>query len=160
GKNGVSRAEIESYYRQGIGAFIAEEVDAQFNKIEFLIDRTKTAGSSYGAVLTRNAQNQYVLSYEGFFGKNELETKTVSDPNKKYIPVLEIAVRCEVAAEESRQTKGGFAQLVFETYQNLLLALNPRLLKRVYSETSTNRGYARKAPSNPGFIVFSTPYGK
>ncbi|GBR72756.1 hypothetical protein NO1_0246 [Candidatus Termititenax aidoneus] len=76
-RNGVSRAEIDAYYRQGIGALIAAEVDAQFNKISFLIDRTKTVGSSYGAVLTRNTQNQYILSYEGYFN-GAISTKTLS----------------------------------------------------------------------------------
>jgi hypothetical protein len=58
-KNGVSRAEIESYYRQGIGAFIAAEVDAQFNRVSgFMLDR------KYNVILIRNADNQYILSYE------------------------------------------------------------------------------------------------
>ena len=61
-RNGVSRTEIEGYYRQGIGGLIAETVDAEFNKISFLLDNDK-----YNAILTRNAQNQYVLSYEGYF---------------------------------------------------------------------------------------------
>jgi hypothetical protein len=60
GKNGVTRAEIEGYYRQGIGALIAETVNEEFNKVSFMIDR------NYNAILTRNLQNgQYELSYEG-----------------------------------------------------------------------------------------------
>jgi hypothetical protein len=54
----VSEADIKRFMAQGIAA----EVDAQFNKVSFLLD--KTAQVSYNAVLTRNAQNQYVLSYE------------------------------------------------------------------------------------------------
>jgi hypothetical protein len=61
-KNGVSRAEIESYYRQGIGALVAETVDAEFNKVSFILDAVNR--TSYSTVLTRNAQNQYILSYE------------------------------------------------------------------------------------------------
>jgi hypothetical protein len=58
-KNGVSRAEIENYYRQGIGALIAATVVEEFNKVKFMIDR------NYNAVLMYNPQNgQYELSYE------------------------------------------------------------------------------------------------
>jgi hypothetical protein len=58
-KNGVSRAEIESYYRQGIGALVAETVDAEFNKVSFMIDR------KYNTVLAHDSQTgQYILSYE------------------------------------------------------------------------------------------------
>jgi hypothetical protein len=65
GRNGVSGAEIESYYRQGIGALIAAEVDAQFNKVSFLLENySANSRFSYNAILTRDAQNQYVLSYE------------------------------------------------------------------------------------------------
>ncbi|MDR2786269.1 MAG: hypothetical protein LBB83_10180, partial [Treponema sp.] len=60
-KNNVTRAEVESFYRQNIGALIAAAVDAEFGKVSrFMIDR------KYNAVLTRNPQNgQYELSYTG-----------------------------------------------------------------------------------------------
>jgi hypothetical protein len=57
GRNGVSGAEIESYYRQGIGALIAAEVDAQFNRVSFRLDW-------YNASFTRTNGNQYILRYE------------------------------------------------------------------------------------------------
>ncbi|GBR74756.1 hypothetical protein NO1_1881 [Candidatus Termititenax aidoneus] len=58
-KNGVSRAEIDAYYRQGIGALIAEAVNAEFSKVSFMLDR------KYNTTLTRNSQTgQYTLSYE------------------------------------------------------------------------------------------------
>jgi hypothetical protein len=75
--NKVTRAEVETFYRQNIGALVAAVVDAEFNKISFLIDRTNTAGSSYGAVLTRDTKNQYVLSYEGVFN-GAISTKTLT----------------------------------------------------------------------------------
>jgi hypothetical protein len=64
GRGNVTRAEIEAYYRQGIAGLVAEVVDEEFNKISIHIQRHP---SSYGAVLTRTATNQYVLSYEGYF---------------------------------------------------------------------------------------------
>ncbi|MDR1113793.1 MAG: hypothetical protein LBL50_01730 [Candidatus Margulisbacteria bacterium] len=54
----VSEADIRKFMAQGIAA----EVDAQFNKVSFLL-RGGTRGS-YNAVLTRNTNNQYILSYE------------------------------------------------------------------------------------------------
>ena len=60
-KSNVTRAEIETYYRDNIRAFIAEVVDEEFGKISF------TSGSptgGYNAVLMRNPQNgHYTLRY-------------------------------------------------------------------------------------------------
>jgi hypothetical protein len=60
-RGNVTRAEVETYYRNGIRTLISETVDEEFNKISgFMIDR------NYDAVLTRNSQNgQYDLRYEG-----------------------------------------------------------------------------------------------
>jgi hypothetical protein len=64
-KNKVTRAEIETFYRQNIGALVAAEVDAQFNRVSFLVENySANTRFSYTAVLARNAQNQYILSYE------------------------------------------------------------------------------------------------
>jgi hypothetical protein len=57
-RGNVSEADIKGFMAQGIAA----EVDAQFNKVSFLLD--KTAQISYNAVLTRDVNNQYILSYE------------------------------------------------------------------------------------------------
>jgi hypothetical protein len=57
-RGNVSEADIKGFMAQGIAA----EVDAQFNRVSFLL-RGGTRGS-YNAVLTRNANNQYILSYE------------------------------------------------------------------------------------------------
>jgi hypothetical protein len=73
-RGNVSRAEIESYYRQGIGTLITEAVDTEFNKVEFLLK--DSPNGSYGVVLTRNPQDQYVLSYEGYFN-GAISTRTL-----------------------------------------------------------------------------------
>jgi hypothetical protein len=73
-KNGVSRAEIEAYYRQGIAGLVAEAVDEEFNKISFSLD--VSGKGSYNTVLTRNAQNQYILSYERPSVENDDKTLT------------------------------------------------------------------------------------
>jgi hypothetical protein len=54
GRGNVTEADIRQFMAQGI----AQAVDAEFNRISFMIDR------KYNAILTRNAQNQYILSYE------------------------------------------------------------------------------------------------
>ena len=62
-KHGLTRAEIEAYFRDGVRSFVAEIVNEEFNKINFMIDR------NYNAELTRNPQNgHYKLSYEGVGG--------------------------------------------------------------------------------------------
>jgi hypothetical protein len=82
-KNGVSRAEIEAYYRQGIGAFIAAEVDAQFNRVSFTINNPTTVSAFYEAVLMRNAKTgQYTLNYVGHSTNGEVTlTKELAAPS-------------------------------------------------------------------------------
>jgi hypothetical protein len=80
-RGNVSRAEIESYYRQGIGSLIAEAVNAEFNKVRFgLGDPYTTTGKYYNATLTRDTQNKYVLSYEGYFAGIK-QTKQITAPS-------------------------------------------------------------------------------
>ena len=62
-KNGVTRTEIEKFYRDGIRGLITEIVNEEFNRLSFTLDNT-TSRTSYDAVLTRTSQNQYILSYE------------------------------------------------------------------------------------------------
>jgi hypothetical protein len=78
-KDGVSRAEIESYYRQGIGALIAETVDAEFNKVRFGLGDYST-DKYYNATLTCDTSNKYVLSYEGYFSGIK-QTKQITAPS-------------------------------------------------------------------------------
>ena len=62
-RGNVTRAQIETFYRNGIRALISEIVTEEFNQIRFLLD-----DSRYNAILARNPQTgQYVLGYEGFF---------------------------------------------------------------------------------------------
>ena len=66
-KNGVTRAEIEKYYRDGIRGLIAEIVDEEFNKIRFPLD---TDTDSCSAELVRKG-NQYIIICSGYWGKKE-----------------------------------------------------------------------------------------
>jgi hypothetical protein len=80
GRNGVSTAEIKSYFEQGIGALVAETVDAEFNKISFLLNNS-TANSIRGhnSILTRDAKTgHYTLSYGGSYTNNETRTITAN----------------------------------------------------------------------------------
>jgi hypothetical protein len=62
-KNGVTRAEIEAFYRANVRALITGAVDEEFNKISFSLDVPEKG--SYNTTLTRNPQTgQYTLSYE------------------------------------------------------------------------------------------------
>jgi hypothetical protein len=64
-KNGVSRADIEDYLKQGIAAVVDEE----FNKISFMLD-TDTDGAN--AKLIRQP-NGYVLICDGYWGNPKKE---------------------------------------------------------------------------------------
>ena len=79
-KNGVTRAEIEAYYRDGIRGLIADIVNEEFNKISFMADIN--AQASYDCVLTRNPQNgHYTLSYERASVANSNKTLTAPSLN-------------------------------------------------------------------------------
>ena len=75
-KHCLTRAEIEKYYRDGIRGLITEVVNEEFNKISFLLRINQQ--TSYNCILTRNANNQYVLNYESYFGTDTKSTKELS----------------------------------------------------------------------------------
>jgi WD40 repeat protein len=72
----VSRAEIEAYYRQGIGTLITDTVNAEFNKISFMIGINSS--TSYDCILTRSINNRHILNYESYFGTNTKSKKELS----------------------------------------------------------------------------------
>jgi hypothetical protein len=77
-RGNVSRAEVEKFYRDNIGASIAEVVDTEFNKVSFSI--TTNMSKSYNAVLTYNPKiNEYILSYERPSVQND--DKEITAPN-------------------------------------------------------------------------------
>jgi|GEM_PF-1722812 len=61
-RGNVTRAEIETFYRNGIRELISSTVDEVFNRISFLL-RGGPRGS-YNAILTRSINGVYTLSYE------------------------------------------------------------------------------------------------
>ena len=65
-RRNVTQAEIETYYRNGIGALVSQIVDEEFNKVSFFIENIiNSRANSYNGVLTRNPQTgQYTLRYE------------------------------------------------------------------------------------------------
>jgi hypothetical protein len=73
-KNGVTRADVERFYRQGIKDLVAETVREQFNQIDFGL-------YNYNTTLTRDPQNgQYILSYEDVNDvTKELTAQTLDD---------------------------------------------------------------------------------
>jgi hypothetical protein len=79
-KNNVTRAEVETYYRNGIRSLISDAVDEEFNKVSFTI-RDTAMDRTYGAVLTRNPQTrEYVLSYERPSVQNSRKELTAQTP--------------------------------------------------------------------------------
>jgi len=77
GRGNATRAEIEAFYRNNIRGLISQVVDEEFNKVSFLLDKSRTV--SYNAVLMRNPQNgQYLLNYGGVEFNGEYKTITAN----------------------------------------------------------------------------------
>jgi tetratricopeptide (TPR) repeat protein len=83
-KNKVTCAEIETFYRNGIRTLISDTVDEEFNKISFMVEINHQ--TSYNCVLIRQANNQYVLSYESYFGTDTKSTKTLTATSLETLP--------------------------------------------------------------------------
>jgi hypothetical protein len=68
GRGRVTEADIQGFVRQGIAA----AVDAEFGKVSFLLENSRTNPvKDHKAVLTYNQQNgEYTLSYEGAYTTN------------------------------------------------------------------------------------------
>ncbi|MDR0638538.1 MAG: tetratricopeptide repeat protein [Spirochaetaceae bacterium] len=75
-KNKVTRAEVETFYRQNIGGLISTAVDEEFNKISFLLENSKTNPvRDHISVLTRDPKTgQYTLSYRGVYTNEKIRT--------------------------------------------------------------------------------------
>jgi hypothetical protein len=80
-ENRINKAEIETYYRNGIRGLVSAVVDEEFNKVSFLLGNSNTfqIARSHNAVLIRNPQNgQYTLNYGGAYTNNETRTITAN----------------------------------------------------------------------------------
>jgi hypothetical protein len=77
-RGNVTRAEVETFYRQNVGASIAAEVDAQFNRVDFLLNNAPTNSiRGYNSVLTRDIKTgHYTLSYGGYYTNEEIREIT------------------------------------------------------------------------------------
>jgi hypothetical protein len=74
-KNDVSRAEVETFYRDNIRGIISEIVSEEFNKISFSLERGSVVSLTYNFVLTRNPQNgKYDLVYKNIYNETRIIT--------------------------------------------------------------------------------------
>jgi hypothetical protein len=137
GRNGVSRAEMQDYLKQGIAAV----VDAEFNKVSFLIDRTNTAGSSYNAVLTRNKQNKYVLSYEGYFNGTKL-TKELSPVSSLEALYAEMGRNKDFIQDDIRQVRAQAALIPATKLKKEALDGIKEILVNLYTHPTDPVAYA------------------
>ena len=70
-KHGLTRAEIETHYSNGIRGLVTEIVNEEFNKVSFLLENTSIR-KAHNAILARNPQTgYYTLSYGGVNTNNE-----------------------------------------------------------------------------------------
>jgi hypothetical protein len=82
-KNGVSRAEIDTYYRQGISGLIAGVVDEEFGKISFLLENSRNfAVRDHNTVLSYDPKTKYyTLNYGGAYTNNETKQLAAASLN-------------------------------------------------------------------------------
>jgi hypothetical protein len=82
GRGNATRAEIEAFYRQNIGALVSAEVDAQFNRVKFRLQNYQEGhfkedpkNASWSASLTRDTQTgNYTITYGGYFTNDVIRT--------------------------------------------------------------------------------------
>ena len=102
-RGNATRAEIETYYRNGIRGLVSAVVDEEFNKVSFLLEKSRTV--SYNAVLIRNPQNgQYILTYEGV----DVNYKIIN-----YAPITTVSL--EALLTEMRRNTTDFSQTSIDT---------------------------------------------
>jgi len=79
-RSGVTRAGIETYFRDGIRGFVNEIVNEEFNSISFLLNNATTNPvRDHNSILIRNPQNgHYRLNYGGAYTNNE--TREINAP--------------------------------------------------------------------------------
>ncbi|MCL2722656.1 MAG: WD40 repeat domain-containing protein [Treponema sp.] len=79
-RGNVTRADIETFYRNGIRGLISEIVTEKFNRMSFLLSNAVTNPiRDHEMVLTRNPQNgHYTLSYGGYYTNREIRTITAA----------------------------------------------------------------------------------
>jgi hypothetical protein len=145
-KNNVTRAEVESFFRQNIGALIAAAVDNQFNAKHgnfvpgAVYGELKKAGEPDALALVTNA-------VAGFF----------TDPNKNTYAVLTgIEARYWLNGSLERQTLNFSAANAF---YGLLNALSPTLAQRVSNDVSRNATALARVPNDRRYDIFSNPPG-
>ena len=103
GRGNVTRAQVEAFYRNGIRGLVSEAVDAEFNKISFLLRNViGSTDNSFNAVLIRNQQNgNYTLRY------------TDAKNNTK-----ELSAQTLEALSSAMSSSGEFSQEAINTVRN------------------------------------------
>ena len=83
-RGNATRAEIETYYRNGIRALVSAVVDEEFNKVSFLVRINPQM--AYNCILIRSGNNQYLLSYESYFGTDTKSKKELTITSTEALP--------------------------------------------------------------------------
>jgi hypothetical protein len=145
-KNSVTRAEVETFYRQNVGSLIAAVVDKHFNAKygdfvpAVVYNELKRRGEPDALALVRNAVTNFYI-----------------DPNKNTYAVLTgIEARYWLNGSLNRQT---FNFAADNAFYGLLNALSPVLAKRVSDDVSRNAAALARVPNDPQYNIFSNPPG-
>jgi hypothetical protein len=145
-RGNVTRAEIESYYRQGIGASVAEAVNTKFNEDYFGF----IAASVYADWKAKGVAG----GVDAVALMKETLTNFYIEPTQdNYRKLVGIDARLYKLATEQ---KDEFARSVSVSFIGLLENLNAELARK--SATDARNKANANYPADSRFDVFSTPY--
>jgi hypothetical protein len=142
GKNGVSKAEIEDYLKQGIAAEFDRQFSTKYGDFipAVVYGELKKSGEPDALALVRNAVTAFFI-----------------DPNKDTYAVLTgIEARYWLNGSLERQT---FNFSAANAFYGLLNALSPTLAQRVSNEVSRNATALARIPNDRQYNIFSNPPG-
>ena len=132
GRGNATRAEVETFYRNGIRGLVSEVVDEEFNKVSFSLS-TDTDGAN---VLLIRKGNQFTIICEGYWGTPKVrETREFSGSS------LDDLIRTMQASNSFRDTssilgRSGWEPIPTYTHLRAQAALIPavRLSDRAMNE--------------------------
>jgi hypothetical protein len=145
----VSRTQIEGFYRQNVGAYVAEIVDAEYKTEQWGYVLADVYAGFKAKGLTKGVDMLQLI-------KDTL-TAFFTEPNKKnYEAVIGITARLRNAP--GSLTGGTFPAMALDKYAVTLGLLSAELNNKVYREVSANFNALARIPADPKYDVFYLEY--
>jgi hypothetical protein len=150
-KNNVTRAEVESFYRQNIGALIAAVVDEEFNK-------GMRGGIIPAAVYAQWKKDKIANGADALQIIKDCISNFYIDPTKENYEKLLVIEACY--GENSLRFDDELALFAARSYTSVLNLLNETIATKIDVDTrgSKRAELAQSAKSNSELFVFSVRY--